>query len=351
MHFWESAARRTAGILLAGVMILSAVGSAALAQDSLTIANYGGSYGESMSKAIWQPTAEQLGITIKEDSLNTIADVRAQVTANAVQWDIGELTIDECAQGAKEGLFEPLDYDVIKPVGYDENALQPDYILINTASYVVGWNTVAYPESHPETWADFWDIETFPGSRALRNSPAQNLEAALIADGVPLDELYPLDVDRAFAKLEEIRPHITVWWSSGAQGAQLALDGEVDLIGIWSNRMQAAINDGAQAGYTYEGGILIPDCFFIPKGSPNRDLAMQALAAAVSPQIHANIVKYIPISPVTTAAFEGDLIDPAVAVTLPASAENIDVQVWTDGNWWAENGPAVYERWSNFVQQ
>jgi putative spermidine/putrescine transport system substrate-binding protein len=333
------------GASLAAVLTIGA----AKAEDTLAIANYGGSYGEAMWKAIWEPTAKELGITIKQYSLNSLADVRAQVSANAVEWDVGELTIDECALGAKEGLFEKLDYDVIKPRGYEPAALQPTYILDNTASYVVGWNTKTFAENGPKTWADFWDVKKFPGARALRNTPAQNLEAALIADGVALDKLYPLDVERAFRKLEEIKPHITVWWTSGAQAAQLAKDGEVDLIGTWSNRMQSVIDDGAAAAYSYEGGIMIPDCFFIPKGAKKVELAMKAISVAASPEIHANIAKYIPISPVSSESFK--TIDPERVKVLPASAENVKKQVWTDGDWWAEHGTAVHERWSAFIQQ
>ena len=205
---------RSLGIL--GLVALFFAGPAN-ADETLAIANYGGSYGEAMWKAVWGPTAEKLGVTVKQYSLNGLPDIRAQVSANAVEWDVGELTMDECALGAKEGLFEPLDYDVIKPRGYDKLALQPAYMLNNTAAYVVGWNTKTFGENGPKSWADFWDVKKFPGARSLRNSPAQNLEAALIADGVPSDKLYPLDVDRAFKKLEEIKPHINVWWTSGAQ--------------------------------------------------------------------------------------------------------------------------------------
>jgi spermidine/putrescine-binding protein len=87
----------------------------ARAEEMLAIANYGGSYGEAMWKAVWEPTAKKLGVTIKQYSLNSLADIRAQVSAKAVEWDIGELTIDECALGAQEGLFETLDYKVIDP--------------------------------------------------------------------------------------------------------------------------------------------------------------------------------------------------------------------------------------------
>ena len=87
-------------------------------------------------------------------------------------------------------------------------------------------------------------------------------------------------------------------------GAQLAKDGEVDLMGTWSNRMQSVIDDGAKATYVYDGGILIADCFFIPKGSKKRDLAMKAIGVANSPEFHANIAKYIPISPVSADAVQ-----------------------------------------------
>jgi putative spermidine/putrescine transport system substrate-binding protein len=336
-------------VLVAASVASLLVMASARAEETLAIANYGGSYGEAMWKAVWEPTAKKLGLTIKQYSLNSLADIRAQVSAKAVEWDVGELTIDECALGAKEGLFETLDYKMIQPKGYDKAALQPTYILDNTASYVVGWNTKTFGDNGPKSWADFWDVKKFPGARLLRNSPAQNLEAALIADGVPLDRLYPLDVDRAFKKLEEIKPQITVWWTSGAQAAQLAKDGEVDLMGTWSNRMQSVIDDGAKAAYTYEGGIMIPDCFFIPKGAKKRDLAMKAIAVAASPEIHANIAKYIPISPVSSESFA--FIAPERVKVLPASAENLKMQVWTNGDWWAEHGAAVHERWANFIQQ
>lgn len=320
----------------------------ASAEDTVAIANQGGGYGDAMWKAVWEPTEKKLGVPIKQYSLIGLSDVRAQVSANAVQWDIGEAEVSECAMGVKEGLFEPLDYKVISPKGYPSEAINPNYINVNTASYVLGWNTNTFGSNGPKNWADFWDVKKFPGSRALRNSPGPNLEAALIADGVPLDKLYPLDVDRAFRKLQEIKPSITVWWTTGAQAAQLAKDGEVDMLSIWSNRMQGAINDGAKAEFTYAGGVLNPDCFFVPKGAKNRDLAMKALAIAVSPEVHANIVKYLPISPVSEQSYQ--FIDPKSAKTLPTSPENAAKQVWINAEWWAEHGPEVNERWTAFLQ-
>lgn len=335
--------------LVAGASLLTLmIAGSANGQESITISNYGGAYGEAMWNAIWAPAAEDLGITINQDTLGGLSDVRAQVRANAVTWDIGELTVDECAVGEKEGLFEPLTFDPAVIEGYEGNSVRDSYVLVNTASYVLGWNADMKPLT---SWADFWDTENFPGVRALRNDPLENLIVALLADGVPLSEAYPPDLDRAFAKLEEIKPEISVWWSSGAQGAQLLADGEVDYLGIWSTRASAAIKQGAPAQFTWNEGVLIPDCLFIPKGAPHAELAKKVFDRALAADLQAKLPTFIDASPITTKAYENDLIPADLAAEQATSPENVALQVWTDGDWWAENGAAVRERWSAFMLQ
>ena len=74
--------------------------------DSITVASWGGSFQEAESKAFFQPAAEKLGIVIREDTLNGIADVRVQVRTNSVKWDIAELSAGTCSRASKEGLLE-----------------------------------------------------------------------------------------------------------------------------------------------------------------------------------------------------------------------------------------------------
>ncbi len=126
-------------------------------------------------------------------------------------------------------------------------------------------------------------MKKFPGRRALRNHPIATLEAALMADGVAPDKLYPLDVDRAFKKLEEIKPNITVWWTSGAQSAQLLNDGEVDMVMAWNGRVSALTKEGAKVAYTYNQGILQSTSLCILKGAPNLATAVKFLNEAVDP--------------------------------------------------------------------
>lgn len=330
------------------IVISTGTVAAASAADSISIANYGGAYGDAMWTAIWAPTAEDLKISINKDTLAGIADVRAQVKANAVQWDIGELTVDECAVGEKEGLFEPLSLSADALKGYDKSAVRSSYVLVNTSSYVLGWNK---DKPALKSWADFWDTEKFPGTRALRDDPLENIIVALLADGVPLDKVYPPDVDRAFRKLEEIKPHIVTWWASGAQGAQLLGSGEADYVGIWATRAGAAVKEGANAEFTWNEGVLIPDCLFIPKGAPNADLAKKVFERALKADLQAKLPTVIDASPVNTEVYEQNLLPADLVAKQATSPENLKIQVWTDGDWWAENGAAVREKWSAFKLQ
>jgi putative spermidine/putrescine transport system substrate-binding protein len=260
-----------------------------------------------------------------------------------------DLGATDCAIGAAEGLFEPLDYKVIKADGIAKPMVNDDWIGIIYYSTVLAWNKKL--DKQPKTWADFWNVKDFPGSRSLRNNPQVIMELALLADGVPLDKLYPLDEDRAFKKLEQIKPHITTWWGSGAQSAQLIKDGEVDMLAIWNGRLSSAMKDGANADYTYDQGLLNADCLAIPKGSKNVELAQKAIAMFVSPEQQAEIPKYINYGPVNAKAFDLDVLTPEQKTLLNSSPENLKKQVVVDAKWWGENGAELQERWDSFTQK
>ena len=123
-----------------------------------------------------------------------------------------------------------------------------------------------------------WDVKRFPGPRSMRNHPIDNLEFALIADGVPMDKLYPIDFDRAFKKLDQIKPHVTVWWSTGQQPAQLLLDKEVVLATGWNGRFYDLIKKGAPVEIEWNEGALKQGSFVIPKGAKNVYWAKKMLA-------------------------------------------------------------------------
>jgi putative spermidine/putrescine transport system substrate-binding protein len=342
---------RTSVLLASAGVIAVALAAGAHAQDSITVASWGGAYQEAQSKAFFQPAAKALGITIKEDTTGGLSDVRLQVSGNAVKWDLAELGADECARGHREGLFEKLDYSVIKADGIPEKLVREDWIGITYYSVVLIYNTKTYGENGPKTWADFWNVEKFPGKRALGNFPNETLTVAALADGVPPDKVYPLDMDRAFKSLERIKPHVSVWWDSGGQAMQLVKDGEVDMASIWNGRASVLVADGAPVKYTFDQGVFNPDCMVIPKGAKNKDLAMKALAAFVSPELQANLPLYIGNGPVNLKAFDTGKIPAEKVATIVSAPENVKKQMLLDFDFWADHLVEAEERFNDFLQQ
>lgn len=339
------------GPILASAMALALfVAGTATAQQKLGFTSFGGAYQEAQRKALLEPVAKELGITWVEDTLTGIAEVRAQVRAGAVSWDIVDLGLADCAAAQSEGLLEPLDYSLISTEGFDKMAFDTHWIGIIYYSTVLGYSTEKYKDKPPRGWKDFWDVAAFPGARSLRDYPTPNLEIALLVDGVPKDQVYRVlateeGVQRAFETLDRIKPHIEVWWKSGAQSAQLAKDGEVDMLSIWNGRLDTVIKDGAKAAYSYDDGILSLDCLAVVKGSKNKDLAMKALARMVAPDLQANMPLYINYGPTTSKAFETGKITPAMAEISPSSPANAAKQLVIDARFWAANRQKMQERW------
>ena len=189
-------------------------------------------------------------------------------------------------------------------------------------------------------------MKKFPGRRALRNHPIATLEAALMADGVAPDKLYPLDVDRAFKKLEEIKPNITVWWTSGAQSAQLLNDGEVDMVMAWNGRVSALAREGAKVAFTFNQGILQSTSLCVLKGAPNLPTAISFLNEAVDPVNQANLPLHIDYGPANPKAFETGVVKPERAAQLPSAPANASKQALMSYAWWSSpEGEAAEKRW------
>jgi len=335
----------------AALLLTLALAHQAVAQQTLNFASYGGAYQAAQRKALLDPVEKLLNITVKEDTLTGVADVRAQVGAKAVKWDVADLGGASCARGEAEGLFEPLDYTVIKTDGIDKSMIHPHWIGVIYYSTVIAWNTQKYGQAGPQSWADFWDTKKFPGTRSLSRGASETFEVALMADGVDPAKLYPLDVDRALKSLEKIKPSVVAWWASGAQSAQLLKDGEADMVAIWNGRASAVIKDGAKATFTYNQGIFNTDCLVIPKGGKNVELAQKAIALMVSPDLQANIPKYIDYGPTNSKAFDTGKITPEEAAKINSSPANAAKQTYMNFDYWRENLAKMTEKMDAFLQQ
>lgn len=336
--------------LAAGLAVTLASGTA-LAQGSLTVVSFGGSYQEAQSKALFQPAGKAMGITVKEETYTGIADLRLKVKAGAVTWDIVASGSGSAARAGAEGILEKLDYKVIDVANFLPGTYQDYCVGGDVFSTVLAWNTKTYGDKGPQSWADFWDVKKFPGKRSYRKSVAGALEPALMADGVAPADVYkvlsePGGIERAIKKIKELKPHIAVWWASGAQHAQLMKDGEVDMVTGWNGRFDVAKKDGAKVAYTFNQALLDYDCYAIAKGAPNKDLAMKFLAEMSKPPYQAEFTKYITYGPTDKRAYQLGTIDAAYAKQLPSHPDNAAKQLTVNLDWYIkfeEKASAAYQ--------
>lgn len=341
--------RRAFGIGASSVVLLGSTMSKAMANDVTIVVNgSGGALAEAIKRIFEDPFTTATGIKIQATAPVSLPKLKAMVESGNVEWDLTELNGDDVARASAAGWLEPIDYAMIDP----ENKLPPiaklpDAIVRASYSTVFGYRTDKFTDAAPKTWADFWDVEKFPGARSLENSPKGNLEFALLAAGVPADQIYPIDIDKAFEKLDELKDHIPVWWENGAQHVQLLVDGEVNMTSCWNGRITPLKNEGKPVDISWNGGALMLSYLGIPKGAKHPKEAMQFLKYRLDPKAAAEFVKVVPYPGFVPGMVE--LLDPAFAATLPTAPDNAAVQFRFNADWWGQNLDAVQKRWNDWL--
>ena len=206
---------------------------------TLYVNTWGGSYMAAQDAAYFKPFTAATGIQIRTVTPVSYGKVKAQVQSGRYEFDMTSINSMMWLRAVREGLAEPIDWTIVHKDKVPADAVVADGhgIASNIQGTNLCYRSDKFPNGGPGTWADFWDVKKFPGNRGLciSDSP-RTLIFALLADGVPREKLYPLDLDRAFAKLDEIKPHIKVWWREGNQSQQLLRDGELDMMSIWNAR-------------------------------------------------------------------------------------------------------------------
>lgn len=322
---------------LAAVLVSAALPVAAA---DMVFTSWGGTTQDAQTRAWSDPFAAESGITVLQDGPTDYGKIKAMVEAGNVSWDVIDVEGDFGAQGGKAGFFEPLDFTVI-----DRSKLDPrfsDDYSVGAFYYsnVIGCNRDVVAEC-PKTWTDLFDTAKFPGKRTFYKWSAPGvLEAALLADGVEPKNLYPLDLDRAFKKLDSIKSDI-IWWSSGAQGQQLLASGEVPFGHFWNGRLTALADTGVNLEISWDQNITAADRLVVPKGAKNKAEAMKYIAYATSAKAQADFAAATGYAP--TNLDSGALMDPKARAALPdmQSASQID----TDMTYWAAHRDAIGERW------
>lgn len=314
--------------------------SGAQAKD-MVFTSWGGTTQEAQKEAWAAPFAKAKGVKVLQDGPTDYGKIKAMVEAGSVNWDVVDVEFDYAVQAGNAGLLEKLDFSVINKADLDPRFVTDYSVGSFYYAFVLGYNADAIGANKPKTWADLFDVKKFPGKRAFYKWSAPGvIEAALLADGVPADKLYPLDLDRAFKKLDTIKKHI-VWWGGGAQSQQLLASSETPLGMFWNGRLTALKESGVNVGMSWDQNITAADALVVPKGTKNKAAAMQFIAQAVSAKGQAKFAELSGYAPINTKS--GAMMPAKLRATLP-DAQNAS-QINTDMKYWAKNRDAIGKRW------
>lgn len=319
----------------------------AVAAD-LTAISFGGANKQAQTKAFYEPFEKATGHKVLAGEYNgEMAKVKAMVDTNSVSWNLVEVESPELARGCDEGLFEELDPAQFGDAAdYIDGAIQPCGVGFFVWSTVLAYNADKL-KTAPTSWADFWDVEKFPGKRGLRKGAKYTLEFALMADGVAPKDVYQVlategGVDRAFKKLEQLKPHIQ-WWEAGAQPPQYLASGDVVMSSAYNGRI-AAVQDESNLKMVWDGGIYDFDAWAIPKGAKDQEAAREFIAFSVQPEQQKVYAENIAYGPANKKAI--DLLPRERLTLMPTTPENIANQVAIDVTFWADYGEQLEQRFN-----
>jgi putative spermidine/putrescine transport system substrate-binding protein len=313
----------------------------------LVVVSYGGgSYQQSQIEAFERPFSSSHHVDVEPVVWGAeYGKLEEMVESGNVPWDVVEVTAAQFVRG-RGSLFQPLTRTIpISSFDPIDKTSAPDHFGVPNVywSTVLGYKKSAFLKEQPAGWRDFWDVKRFPGPRALYDNPRATLEFALLSSGVQPNRLYPLDVDRAFALLDNIRPYVRLWWTDGTQPVSAMLTGTVVMSPAWSGRLYASQQAGQEIGYTWNGAANELDYWIIPKGSKNVSLANDFIVFASDPDAmakQATLTAYGPANKLAVLRVPGH-----IRLELPTDPQNWAVSFIIDSDWWSKNEVAVTERW------
>ncbi len=338
--------RRTLLAAAAGLAACSARPAAAqgLAGQTLVFASWGGAYQDAQRASYCDPFAAETGARVVQDGPMNAARFRTMIESGTPDWDVADITINQVMTYARDNLLERIDTGVV-----DVSRIAPQFrheygVGCIAWSYNLAYNTRVFPAGRrPSSWADLFDLKRFPGKRTLLDQGTANLEAALMADGVAPKDLYPLDLDRAFRKLDSIKAQ-TVFWTTNSQSQQLFVDEEVALGIILNGRAYDAAKKGAEIAVSWEQNIQSVDYLVVPRGSRHKAAAMKLIDVMTRAENQAKLANLIAYAPTNPAAYSA--IDPKLGAWLSTSPENASKGFVIDALWWRDNERRIIERWA-----
>ncbi len=344
--------RAFAAVAFAGVVAMTTagcfgpVGNQAAGGAPVVFANTGGALAEVFKANAYADLSAQ-GVTVADESPNNEAKLTAMVQGGNPTWDVFYST-PYTAMGKCGTLFEKIDWNRIDQAGLDPAQKSECGVPIINSSFLLVYNKAKYGANPPTSWADFYDTTRFPGTRGIMNyAKDAGMETALLADGVPAAQLYPLDYDRAFRKLDTIRAS-TRFYDTGAQQTQALQSGEVDMMLAWPGRAYDAVKSGAPLGVAWNQPLSYFDTVTVVKGAPHRDQAYQLINALIGQKNQKAITDRMPYLPTNSAAAPS--ADPTIREFIDGPQSN-GTTVVRDNAWWAQNLDQATQRWTSWVNR
>jgi putative spermidine/putrescine transport system substrate-binding protein len=338
--------------LVVGTAVLGTAGDAS-ARD-LTVVAYGGPTQAGMDTAWFKPFTAATGKPIVQDEDPSLAKVRAMVQSGNVTWDLLDQEQPDAIAGCEEGIFETIDYSKFDTSRLDKSVLGQCGIGMYTAGNVLAYDADKLKDP-PKTWADFWNVTKWPGKRGFWFTPKGALEFALLADGVMLADIYKVlrtkeGVDRAFKKLDELKPNI-LWWKTGGELINRLASGEYTMTMAWNGRISAANqNDKRHFKIAWTAGFTeVTDQWVIVKGTPNLDEAYALVKFALEPDPQAEFMRHVAYSAANTDAYPK--LDATRLAELPLSPDNAPYGVAEDVAFWSQNLDSLTQRFNAWASQ
>lgn len=324
----------------------------ATAAEQVIVRTPGGVFDDIKRETIYEPFRKETGIEVVPVAA-TAAKLMAMMKSGQNELDVIDTGDSTLLELEKSNYLMPLAYEEFKYTKLaDIDPIVKRKYQVGSFIYamVLGYNTKAMaPGTEPKSWAEFWDVKRFPGRRTLPDmaSGTPSLEFALIADGVPMNKLYPLDIDRAFKSMSRVRASVPKFWDTGALSSTMIADNEVAMGALWSTRAAAAQDQGAPVGLQWNQNALLVQAYGIPVGTRNLANAKKFIDYSSSADAQSRwLAKYkaIPVNIKAYAATSNDLIDPATKTPWTRSKGFV-----LDIEWWALNREKVGQVWSKWI--
>lgn len=322
-----------------------------LARD-LTVVGFGGATQDAMRETLFKPYAEKSGSPLLEESYTGgIAKVKAMVETGTTTWDVVQMDENEMILACDQGLLETFDWNKLPN---SKDIIGPAKSDCGVGAFV--WSKILAYDGDKTTgvtsWSDFWDVKKWPGKRGLRKQARMTIEIALLADGVKPDEVYKVlatkaGQDRAFAKLDQLKPYIQ-WWESGAQPMEWLASGEVTMTSAYNGRVIAANQQGKHFKMSWTNQLYAMDFWAVPKGG-NTAKAFDLVTYMTSPEPQKAFAEKM-VYGVTNAKATTE-ISAQIAPQLPTAEQNMAGALALSTPFWVDHEEELQQRFNRWVAQ